>query len=360
MSVLRQLVLKPTVFCYHKCPYCDIRQKFYSEMLRAARSTASDNRPGHMPIEMALRQIKDARALGMRECLFSGGDPLLYPGIERLVSEAAQGGDVFVYMNSVGTGLTHARAEGLLRAGLQAWNLSVDSLDPETYDRIRGVKGAFGHIMKALAVLKDVKRSRPMFASFRINFMTVITRHNFRQLPDLFSFCLENGVASVYLMNVYGDERERAFLLSVPEIAEFRDSIVPRSIDVINASSADPIVKECAVDTLASFYSPDTSDEDYANGIWWNDFESAKRGCTAPDRYALIEADGNVLPCCLVEISHEGVVGNVSTSSLADVWSGRGYSEFRERRIQFCRRCPDAKHRTLAFVPELCRLSDPQ
>lgn len=26
---LTQLVLKPTVFCYHRCPYCDLRQDYY-------------------------------------------------------------------------------------------------------------------------------------------------------------------------------------------------------------------------------------------------------------------------------------------------------------------------------------------
>ncbi len=30
---LKQFVLKPTVYCYHRCPYCDLRQDYYRDMV---------------------------------------------------------------------------------------------------------------------------------------------------------------------------------------------------------------------------------------------------------------------------------------------------------------------------------------
>ena len=30
---LKQFVLKPTVFCFHRCPYCDLRQDYYQAMV---------------------------------------------------------------------------------------------------------------------------------------------------------------------------------------------------------------------------------------------------------------------------------------------------------------------------------------
>src|SRR6266540_875853 len=81
---LTQLVLKPTVYCFHRCPYCDPRQDYYRDIV-AARKTSlklvspgeSSKRvnPGHMPLDLALRTIDEAAALGMRSMQLSGGDP---------------------------------------------------------------------------------------------------------------------------------------------------------------------------------------------------------------------------------------------------------------------------------------------
>ena len=30
---MKQFVLKPTVYCYHRCPYCDLRQDYYKDMV---------------------------------------------------------------------------------------------------------------------------------------------------------------------------------------------------------------------------------------------------------------------------------------------------------------------------------------
>ena len=68
---LTQLVLKPTVFCYHRCSYCDLRQDYYHDLLAsgkdALRLTQKDNagkrqNPGHMPRDLALRVIDCGRS----------------------------------------------------------------------------------------------------------------------------------------------------------------------------------------------------------------------------------------------------------------------------------------------------------
>lgn len=79
---LKQFVLKPTLFCYHRCPYCDLRQDYYREMIEdrkrmlplAAAPGARRANPGHMPLDLALRTIDEAAALGMEELQLSGGD----------------------------------------------------------------------------------------------------------------------------------------------------------------------------------------------------------------------------------------------------------------------------------------------
>ena len=229
---LRQFVLKPTVFCYHRCPYCDLRQDYYREMisdrkralpLEPATRPGRRPNPGHMPLDLALRTIDEAAALGMEELQLSGGDPLLYPHLIEVIRAAKRHPGVFVLMNSVGTGVTVDKASQIIEAGLGAWNFSVDTLDPALYERLRGVRGALPTIMKAI---ETVREAGACFPEFRFNCMTVITRHNFRGLPELLAHCVDTGAASIYLMNVYGDTTGQS-LLTESEIGEFRDQTVP-------------------------------------------------------------------------------------------------------------------------------------
>ena len=115
------------------------------------------------------------------------------------------------------------------------------------------------------------------------------------------------------------------------------------------------IVQSNAAEVLASFFSPDTPDANYARGIYWPDKDSVRRACRVPAYYSLIEPDGRVLPCCLVEIAHQGEVGNVMDHPLAEVWTSARFEQFRGERIPFCQRCSSPRNRTLGLIPTMCR-----
>lgn len=184
--------------------------------------------------------------------------------------------------------------------------------------------------------------------------MTVITRENFREIPDLIDHCVKHGVAAIYLMNVYGDETGDA-LLTVPEIREFREVVVPEIHKILKTHSIPDVVAQNAKSVMAAFFSRENSDENYARGIYWPSMAAAKSACNSPNQYALVEPDGRVLPCCLVEIAHEGEVGSVANASMHDVWTGPGYQRFDQDRIEFCMKCSSPRHKTLGLIPKMCR-----
>ncbi len=304
-----------------------------------------------MPLDLALRTIDEAAALGMEELQLSGGDPLLYPHLIEVIRAAKRHPGVFVLMNSVGTGVTAEKARQIIEAGLGAWNFSVDTLDPVLYERLRGVRGALSTIMNAIAAVRE---ARSGFPGFRFNYMTVITRQNFRGLPGLLGHCVDTGVASVYLMNVYGDTAGRS-LLTEAEIGEFRDETVPQMLGVLKDKDTPSVVQANAAEVLASFFSPETLDSSYARGTYWPDMDTVRAACRVPEYYSLIEPDGRVLPCCLVEIAHQGEVGNVTGTSLSQVWTGEQFERFRRDRIPFCQQCSSPRNRTLGLIPSMCR-----
>src|SRR5262245_19856909 len=126
MNQLTQIVIKPTVYCYHKCPYCDLRQDYYRDMVSTIKKelpvlsagNSLDLKPGNMPLEMALRAIDEAAALGLKSIQLSGGDPYIYPHLTEVIRAGARHPGVFVFMNLVGTGVTVKKAREIVVAGL--------------------------------------------------------------------------------------------------------------------------------------------------------------------------------------------------------------------------------------------------
>jgi Iron-sulfur cluster-binding domain len=145
--------------------------------------------------------------------------------------------------------------------------------------------------------------------------------------------------------------RDRSVVHSPPP----RPYSVPQMLAVLKDKDTAPVVQANAVEVLGSFFSPETPDSSYARGIYWPDKESVRKACRVPDFYSLIEPDGRVLPCCQVEISHQGEVGNVSGTPLGEVWSGEEFERFRRDRIPFCLQCSAPRNRTLGLVPHMCR-----
>jgi MoaA/NifB/PqqE/SkfB family radical SAM enzyme len=356
---LKQLVIKPTLYCYHQCPYCDLRQDYYRDMLNSAKtqsqSFSNENltpqKAGYIPLDLALKTIDEASKLGMTSLQLSGGDPLLYPHLIELITAGANCPGVFVFMNSVGTGITIEKAKDIIQAGLGAWNFSVDTLNPNIYDSLRGTKNG---LLKILQAIKIVKMAASSWPDFCINYMTVITKQNYLDLPELLIHCIDSEVASIYLMNVYGDKTGTS-LLDEKDIQRFRQDIVPAMLTILDKKCLPDVVQNNAANVLATFFSPDNSDSNYAKGIYWSDLAAAKQACRVPEYYALIEPNAKVLPCCLVEISHEGEVGSVTKSTLSEVWNGKDYMNFRQNRIPFCQTCSAPRHKTLGLIPKMCR-----
>lgn len=350
---LKRLVLKPTIYCFHKCSYCDPRQDYFAQIaIDNNKGVDRKENCGFMPLEMGVRSIDEAAALGMTSLQLSGGDPLLYPQLIDLIETGSSHPGVFVFMNSVGTNVTYSKARDIIDAGLGAWNFSVDTLNANKYEEIRGVRGAFGKIMKAI---QTVRSAASYDSEFSINYMAVITRNNYQDLPGLVQHCVDTGVASIHLMNVDGDTENR-HLLSEKDIAKFRESIMPAILEVLRKKQLPSVVQENAINVLESFFSRENSDSNYASGIYWSSIQSPIEYCSTPYNYALVEPDGRVLPCCPVELFHDGEVGRLSESrSLSEVWNGDGYSVFRTSRLEYCKKCSTPRQRTLGLIPRMCR-----
>ncbi len=148
--------------CNSKCVYCDCWQH-----------PVTDNGG----VETWLGIIPQLAGLGVREVVFSGGEPLMNAGLARIVRGVADAG-MRAHVITNGILLTRARAQSLLEAGLTGLTVSVDSMDPEIYQSVRGAPVAVA--IRALDVLESLREPRLYRA---IN--TVVTRTNLGELERM-------------------------------------------------------------------------------------------------------------------------------------------------------------------------------
>jgi cyclic pyranopterin phosphate synthase len=79
--------------------------------------------------------LEGLAASGVRRVRFTGGEPLLYRSLDRIVSHAARLGFEDIALTTNATTLAE-RARSLRAAGLHRLTVSIDSLDPERFARI--------------------------------------------------------------------------------------------------------------------------------------------------------------------------------------------------------------------------------
>jgi MoaA/NifB/PqqE/SkfB family radical SAM enzyme len=141
-----------------------------------------------LPVEMLEAAIGDAAALGYRAMSVSGGEPLLYRPLIRLLDGArAQGMLTTISTNGIPVSeQVAARLKG--RVDLVA--VSVDG-SREGHDRIRARAGAFEGMARGVGRLRQ--------AGVPFGFIFTLTQHSLADLPFVVDFALAEGAALLQL-----------------------------------------------------------------------------------------------------------------------------------------------------------------
>ncbi len=129
-------ILALTYKCQSRCVHCS------AGLLKSKRS--------ELDTEQWKRVLNDLTAMGVPRLHLSGGEPLLKDGIEEIVRYASSMGMV-VFLETNGYLLDESTLWRLKKAGVSSIDISLDSVEPEVHDRLRGLKGSF---VKAIEALK--------------------------------------------------------------------------------------------------------------------------------------------------------------------------------------------------------------
>lgn len=293
------LLCELTYRCNLQCPYCynplDLRR--YDDELSASEWE---------------RVLREAAAMGVVQAHFSGGEPTLYPKLDRLVSCAREAG---LYSNLItqGTFLDDALLDRLLQAGLDHVQISVQADEPALADEIAGARV---HERKLDALERVAQRD----VALTLN--CVLHRRNHDAIEAIVALAERFGVRRLELANVqfYGWAfRNRAALMPTREQVRRGEAVVDAARERLRGKME---IVYVLPDYFGEFPKP------CMNG-WGNTFLT-------------VAPNGDVLPCPAASAIDGMTFENVRARSLADVWSAsEAFSRFRgtEWMPEPCRSC---------------------
>ncbi|HEY5744399.1 MAG TPA: pyrroloquinoline quinone biosynthesis protein PqqE [Terrimicrobiaceae bacterium] len=238
------------------------------------------------------RVLQEAAELGVLQVGFSGGEPLLYQALERLVGKAGQVG-LYTNLITSGVGLTFAKARALREAGLDTVQVSFQAASADVADAIAGSRA---HEKKLMAVAAVCAAEIPWSAN------VVVHRWNIAQISDMIQLAEKLGAIRIELANTqfYGWAfTNRLHLLPTREQIEQARHVVERERERLRGRLQ-------IVYVLPDYY------------------ETRPKPCLYGwgSRSLTINPSGYVLPCQAAEAIPDREFDNVLQKSLAEIWRG--------------------------------------
>jgi radical SAM protein with 4Fe4S-binding SPASM domain len=121
----------------------------------------------------------------------TGGEPFLRSDMIELIHYATKR-DVNVHVNSNGTLIKQKLAYELITSGLNNLSISLDGVNSETHDYIRGVNNAYDKVVSAIDILNELKHK--MSSHMSISISTIIMGYNIKEMVDIVYFVEDNNL----------------------------------------------------------------------------------------------------------------------------------------------------------------------
>ncbi|MBA4782433.1 MAG: pyrroloquinoline quinone biosynthesis protein PqqE [Rhizobiales bacterium] len=266
--------------CPLQCPYCSNPQK----LLKA--STELDTATWQ-------RVFEEAADLGVLQVHLSGGEPTLRRDLPQIIRTLNARG-IYTNLITAGVSLDAAGLEGLVAAGLDHVQVSIQGADARVTELIGNFKGGFE---KKCETARTMRR-----LGIPLTINAPIHRHNIAQVDAFIDLALELDADRLEIANVqyYGWAYiNRSMLMPDRDAVERQVETVTRAREALRG-----------VLTI-DFVTPD----------YYADYPKPCMGGWGADAL-VITPEGKVLPCHASETIPHLEFDFVTEKSLAEIWTG--------------------------------------
>ncbi len=264
---------------------------------------------------------------GLKKIHYSGGEIFLHPEIFAILEESCALG-LQVNLTTNGTLLDREKIKRLTKIKVHSISISLDAAEATLHDALRGKKGAFKATLKAITLLANNDKKRPII---RVN--TLVTRKNASQLDALHAL-------------LYGISPHIHWKLIPVDAANANMQLDGNIVSDVLQHAADWEL----LDELP--FTPQQVRKEYftrdqaaiIKGQYGKHYYDDYR-CYIPWLSLFIEPTGFVYPCCMSR-GRITAFGNIYHNTLDEILAGPAYKELRmnmasNHTLNICRYCDD-------------------
>jgi MoaA/NifB/PqqE/SkfB family radical SAM enzyme len=275
----------------------------------------------------------------------TGGEIFMRKDIMSVLDLFRSKGYACGYLTTNGTIITEERAEALadLAAAGFLKHISVSIDGPgELHDAARGLKGTFERTCAGLRRLQDA--ARRLGAPLRVSINTTVAQESLEALDQMVEVAGELGVDAIglnHLMFSTPEEvAETVRLIGAPDasvIATFVTSDPGLDVALVRRQVA-ALEEKCRRQNVLFDYRPKVHAPLIEN--YYTPGARLEGRCLYPFLHARVSFSGKVYFCPFIRVE----VGDLTRSSLEEIWNGEQYVEMRRRLVEnrlfpVCRRC---------------------
>lgn len=291
----------PTFLYLHLTSRCKLRCSYCYVFARQDEAKKGQD----LPFPLALKVLRQAQDLGVKEVIVTGGEPLLHPQAPQILEEAKHLGlTVNLLTNGV---LIDRELAGRLAKICDQITVSLDSADPICHELHRG-QGTHTKASRAIRLLNEAGAPHVVAAA-------VLTRHNQDERYEDFltyakSLGAEKVARQVYILQ--GDHRDEPLRPDLPRLLASLEK-------ELEAAVAQNLPREGKTEL-----------------VWRNQ-------CGAASGVVAVGADGLVYPCQSL-VRPEFAAGDLRQKSLGEIYQNaqmmREVRAITVKDIPGCANCP--------------------
>lgn len=335
-EIFKSIINNPSKVPPPLCVQIEVTNKCNTECIMCKRWKWYKESPELCGKELTSNEIKKIMSsiskFGVKSVIFSGGEPLLKENFEDILVHTKE---LNLHTGVLTDGSKIAENDNLTEIIVDCvdWiRISLDGSSAEIHEKVRR-GGDFNKVLGALKILNKYRNKSE--SSLKIGVCYTISKLNVDDVENMVDFYKERMIKnheehidSIFFKFAHSSEQ---YACTVDQIEELEKTIRKKKFDEINGTNFDYIlyfIKTMGVKNIASG-KPLMS--------FYND---KKVRCFTPYLFALIDAFGEVCPCCHLYYDNNGpnvpereraIRGNIKRNNFnfPEIWNSKKYQEFR-------------------------------
>ncbi len=304
------IVFELTGSCNLKCLHC--------------HASSGMSYPNELGTDDAKKVLKNLTMLkNFKVIVFSGGEPLLRKDIWELTDYVNDLGFKVLFATNA-TLITKEVARKMASLKVLGAAVSLDSINPEIHDKLRGVSGSWD---KAIKGIKNIV-SEKMFLQINVT----ANKTNIKEIPELIRFSDKLGAHVIFLYTfvpVGRGDHNRWLALDRDDFL----SLVNETIKL--QSQIQAIITPVAMPWYFAHLVSKSRIPDRIAKEWIT-------GCIAAKGILNIKPDGTVWPCPFLPLDS----GNILKNSIESIWNGPVFRSIRDRN-NYSEPCKSCQYRNV-------------